>query len=140
MPALYTIDDLRNDIDEYNRMFVWMQKKLPKFVRTTRLTSEKGDKSLFISNTQENLRIADRRDGQALEDYYQNLKLQGNIYDFWSPRGVKKIEQLDGQMNLLGEIPSLANYIYPYYCIRDDRASWWHYSTYYKGVKQIVYG
>jgi len=122
-------------------MFTWMQKKLPKFVKTARLNyQERGDKALFVSNGQENLRIRDRLEGRALADYYQNLKLEGNVYDFWSPRDVKKMEQLEGQFNFLGELPTLANYVYPYYCLQDDRASGWHYSTDYKGVKQILYG
>jgi hypothetical protein len=31
--------------------------------------------------------------------------LEGNIYDFWSPRDVRKMEQLEGQLNIVGEIP-----------------------------------
>jgi hypothetical protein len=140
MPQNYGVNELRDDIDDYSRMFVWIQKKLPKFLRTKRIRNvEKGDKSIFVSNAQENLRLRDRREGQPLHDYYQELKLEGNIYDFWSPRDVK-MEQLDGQMNLLGELPNSANYVYPYYSLRDERASGWHYSTDYKGVKQIIYG
>jgi hypothetical protein len=50
---------------------------------------EKGDRAIFVSNVQENLSIRDRIEGQALENYYQGLKLEGNIYDFWSPRDAK---------------------------------------------------
>ena len=32
IPANYTTDDMRDDIDDYSRMFTWLQKKLPKFV------------------------------------------------------------------------------------------------------------
>jgi hypothetical protein len=140
MPADYKMENLLDDIAEYRRMVAWMQKKLPKFVRTSNLNyTEKGDKSIFISNAQENLRIADRREGEPLVEYYSRLKLEGNIYDFWSPRGVEKMEKLNGQMSLLGEIPALADYAYPYYCLRDKRVSGWHYYSNYKGVKQILY-
>jgi hypothetical protein len=66
MPANYGVNELRDDIDDYSLMFTWMQKKLPKFVRTTRINNqEKGDKSIFVSNTQENLRIKDGRERQC---------------------------------------------------------------------------
>jgi hypothetical protein len=51
IPAEYIADDLRDDIDDYNRMFTWMQKKLTKIVRTAQFNlEEKGDKSIFVSN------------------------------------------------------------------------------------------
>jgi hypothetical protein len=137
----YSADDLRDDIDEYNRMFTWMQNKLSNFVRTARFNlEEKGDRSLFVSNSQENLRVRDRQARQDLLAYYREIKLEGNIYEFWSPRDVKKIEQFEGQLNLAGELPSLGNYVYPYYCMHDSRSAGWTHTTDYKGIKQILYG
>jgi hypothetical protein len=134
IPPGYTADNLRDDITDYSRMHTWLQKKIPKYVRTERLNyEEKGSCTLFVSNRQNRLRIRDRRQGQTLREYYDEIKLEGNIYDFWSPRDLKKIEQLTGQLNLLGELPSLANFVYPYYVFRDIRNSAWHYSTDYKG-------
>lgn len=64
MPENYGVNELRDDIDEYSRMFTWLHKKLPKFVRTTSINQlKKGDKSAFVSNSQEDLRIRDRQDG-----------------------------------------------------------------------------
>jgi hypothetical protein len=115
MPADFTSDMLRDDIDEYMRMHTWMQKKLPKYVRTSGINcEEKGDRSASVCNYQNRTRIKDRVENQDLRDYYRDLKLEGNIYQFWSPRDLRKIEQLDSQLNLLGELPSLMNYIYPY--------------------------
>jgi hypothetical protein len=122
-------------------MFAWMQKKLPKFIRTAKIGyTEKGTRALFVSNAQENLRTADLRAGEQLAEYYARLKLEGNVYSFWSPRGLKKLEQLYGQLSLIEELPSLANYAYPYYCQRDERNAEWHYETNYKGVGHITYG
>jgi hypothetical protein len=56
MPQNYTAEDLHDDADNYMRMFTWMQKKLPKFVKTAAINyQEKGDRAIFISNAQENL-------------------------------------------------------------------------------------
>jgi hypothetical protein len=141
IPENYNSDSLRDDIDDYSRMHTWLQKKIPKYVRTGRLDYDgRGERSLLVSNNQNRIKIRDRRQGQTLRDYYSELKLEGNIYEFWSSRDLKKLEQLEGQMNLLGELPSLANYVYPYYVLRDERSSGWSYTTDYKGIKQIIYG
>jgi hypothetical protein len=67
MPQNYTGEDLHNDVDDYMRMFTWIQKKLPKFVKTAAINyQEKGDRAILVSNAQENLRIRDRQGGQAL--------------------------------------------------------------------------
>jgi hypothetical protein len=77
MPVNYT-SDLH---DDYSRMHTWLQKKIPKYVRTARLNyEEKGDKSLFVSNNQNRVKMKDRK-GQNLKEYYAELKLEGNIYD-----------------------------------------------------------
>jgi hypothetical protein len=53
IPAEYTSDDLRDDINDYSRMMTWLQKKIPKYVKTERLNyKEKGDRSIFVSNFQ----------------------------------------------------------------------------------------
>jgi hypothetical protein len=133
MPPGYTADNLRDDITDYSRMMTWLQKKIPKYVRTERLNYlEKGGNTLFVSNRQNRLRLRDRQQGQTLREYYDEIRLEGNIYDFWSCRDLKKIDQLNGQLNLLGELPSLANFVYPYYVLRDVRNGAWHYSTDYK--------
>jgi hypothetical protein len=76
MPADFTSDMLRDDIDEYKWMHIWMQKKLPKYVRTIRINcEEKGDRSAFVCNHQNRTRIKDRVENQDLRDYYRDLKL-----------------------------------------------------------------
>jgi hypothetical protein len=127
MPEDYTADDLRDDVDEYNRMFSWMQKKVPKFVCTAWINYEdKGDRSVFVSNAQENARIIDRHADEPLPHYYSRLKITG------------KIEELNRALILVGEQPSLANYIYPMYCSRDIRTAGWNYNTDWKGIRQIL--
>lgn len=140
IPPDYNVDGLRDDIDDYNRMMTWLQKKVPKFVCTNQIAYEaKGDRSIFISNSQENAKIIDRRAGEALSAYYQRMKIEGNIHEFWSQRSLKNIEELNGILMLAGELPSLENYMYPIYCGRDVRAAGWHYNADWKGIQQILY-
>lgn len=140
MPANYTIVDLQDDIREFNYMHAWMQQKLPKFVNTTRINYESpGEKSLLMCNNEETLRYIDRNPGEELNAYYTRLKLSGDINDFWSQRNLKKPDMLHGQMNLLGEVPSVPNYRYPNYICRDIQLAGWKYDTSWKGVEQILY-
>jgi hypothetical protein len=77
IPADYTSDMLRDNVDEYMRMHTWMQKKLPKYVRTARINyEEKGEHSILVSNNQNRTRINDQQEGQDLRDYYQSLKTE----------------------------------------------------------------
>lgn len=76
---------LRDDVYEYMRMHTWMQKLLPKYVRTAPLNYEEtGDHSILVSNLQNGLCIKDRAEEQDLTEYYRDLKLEGNVYEFWS--------------------------------------------------------
>lgn len=140
MPANYTLVDLQDDIKEFNYMHAWMQQKLPKFVSTTRINYEApGSKSLLMCNGEEDLRYIDRTQNEELNLYYTRLKLSGDINDFWSQRNLKKPDMLHGQMNLLGEVPSVVNYRYPSYICRDIQLAGWKYDTSWKGVEQILY-
>jgi hypothetical protein len=141
MPDNYDIPQYRHDIREYIAMVAWLQHKVPKYVRIGEINYEgSGDASLFVSNLQEDLKMVDRQDGQPLEQYYRTIHLEGDIYEFWSSRRLKKIEQLEGQLNLIGELPVLAYFVNPYYVLRDRAARSCTFSTDYLGVEQILYG
>lgn len=141
MPAAYDLDALQRDVNEMNRMMAWMQQKLPKFVTTERLDfKRRGEKSILISNAEGELRYPDLPAGMQLNDYYNTLQLQGNITDFWSTRGLQKVDQLDGCMILEGEIPSVQNFVFPTYILRHSGIAGWKYDVSYNGVQQILYG
>ncbi|KAK7868953.1 hypothetical protein R5R35_002587 [Gryllus longicercus] len=141
MPAGYEENALRFDINQYNAMMQWLQKKLPKFVRTSRLNpGEKGGSlSQMMTNAQETMRMPNRRIGEDLGDYYQRLMPEGNIFDFWSARTLDATQIVEGQMGLYCELPNIANFVYPTYGGRIKNYSTWHYNTDWLGTIQILY-
>lgn len=72
-----------------------------------------------VNNKMATLRLADRRLGEALQDYYHRLKLERNVSEFENLAMLDQSEQMLASLALLGELPSTSQSMYPVYANRD---------------------
>lgn len=141
IPIGFTLDDLQVDVNHLNTMMTWMQGKMEKFVSVGVFNyTRKGEVSMLMSNGEDNLRFPDRNHGEALVEYYNRLNLEGNIQDYWACEHMTKSEELIGQLGLLGEVPSIVNYIYPDYILHDSALGGFSFNSTYTGIQELLYG
>lgn len=91
-------------------MLTWYQKHWPKYITGPISNERTGQKSLFVCNNMETIRVKDRLQGERLLQYYRRKPLiEGDITSFWSLRHIRPGELSEGIMNLTGELPAYTN-------------------------------
>ncbi|CAH2108764.1 unnamed protein product [Euphydryas editha] len=123
IPANHTMDDLRDDIALLGPYINKLQKHIPKMVDGTIDFKSSGKISSFVCNKMGNLRIPPRELGENLQDYYRRAYPVGNIREFHSYAKLTAAERLEGQINLLGELPRFENLVYPFYTMHVHRTA-----------------
>lgn len=98
-----------------------------------------GSLSSFVCNKMSNLRVPDREAGEQLQDYYRRAYPMGNIKEFYAYAKLPAAERLEGQINLLGEIPRFDNLVYPAYVMRTEHVCAYQLQNDYKAIAQILY-
>lgn len=81
-----------------------------------------GRLSIFLSNELENLKCPNKNAGERLDDYYDRCIVEGNVVHYTSAIKLTPAERLEGQINLLGEQPSVINLMRPLYLARDGQS------------------
>lgn len=139
MPANHGIDNLRDDIALLSPYLNKLQKHIPKMVDGTIDFKSSGKLSSFLCNKMENLRVPNREVREQLQDYYRRAYPTGNIREFFSYAKLSAAERLEGQINLLGELPRFENLIHPTYSMRTEYVCKYQLQTDYKAIAQILY-
>lgn len=88
-----------------------LQKHVPKMVSGVIDFKSDGQKSCFVSNDIEDLRVRFRAIDQPFAEYYRNYLPEGNVMDYCSFIKLTAAEQFDGQTILLGERLAAENYV-----------------------------
>lgn len=141
IPADYDfLDDLRNDATAVVAWQTRLQKCLPKLVGTSVDVKSSGKPSSLIANEMETLRCQPRGVGEGLQDYYLRCLPMGNVRSYYAPFKLTAADKLDGQCNLLGEVPSYENMLRPVYVQRDENICPYYMRSDYKGAHSVKYG
>jgi hypothetical protein len=140
IPANYDLQEgLRNDILVLAPYMAQLQKHVPKMIRGAIDYKSAGKISAFIANEMETLVTPPRNAGEDLAAYYRRCIPVGNIYNYFSPVKLTAADRLEGQITLLGEQPTMENYMRPLYTFRDENVCSYEMASDYKGVAQIMY-
>ncbi|XP_026474001.1 uncharacterized protein LOC113377792 [Ctenocephalides felis] len=140
IPADYNFEEgLRNDIMLILPYLNRLKKHAPKMVGGPLDAKMVGRNSLLLSNEMENLKCPDRNAGEDLDAYYDRCIIEGNITKYTSDCKLTAAEKIDGQINLLGEQPTLQNLMKPIYILRDSDAHAYYLPADFKSVCQIDY-
>lgn len=139
IPANHTTEDLRDEIALLSPYLNKLQKHVPKMVDGTIDFKSSGKLSSFICNRMSDLRVPPREVGEQLQDYYRRAYPMGNIKEFYSYAKLPAAERLEGQINLLGELPRFENLVYPLYTMRTEHVCKYQLQTDYKAIAQILY-
>lgn len=139
MPADYDVTSLRDNIALLSPYLNKLQKHIPKMVDGTIDFKSSGKYSAFICNKMSDLRVPHRDPGEQLQDYYRRCYPLGNIKEFYSYAKLPAAERLEGQVNLLGELPRFDNLVYPTYVMSTEHVCKYQLQTDYKAIAQILY-
>lgn len=139
MPPNYTTDNLRDDIALLSPYLNKLQKHVPKMVGGTIDFKNTGKLSSFVCNNMSGLHNPPRRRDEALDAYYRRAYPQGNIRNYSSFVKLTAADRLEGQLNLLGEMPSFESFVHPIYSLRCDTICRYEYHSDYKAMAQIMY-
>lgn len=139
MPLNYTTDHLREDIALLSPYLSKLQKHVPKMVGGTIDFKSVGKLSSFVCNKMSGLHIPSRLPAEALDVYYRRAYPRGNIHDYSCFAKLTAADRLEGQLNLLGELPTFGNYIHPVYSIRSETICRYEYHSDYQAMAQIMY-
>lgn len=139
IPADHDHTSLRDDIALLSPYLNKLQKNIPKMVDGTIDFKSSGKLSSFVCNKMSDLRAPPREINENLQDYYRRAYPLGNIREFYSYAKLPAADRLEGQINLLGEIPKFENLIYPTYAVRMDNICKYQLQTDYKAIAQILY-
>ncbi|CAB3259280.1 unnamed protein product [Arctia plantaginis] len=121
IPADHDFENgLRTDIMMILPYLSRLQKHAPKMVGGPLENKTIGKASMLLSNELETLRCPDRHMNEPLNDYYQRCILEGNITEYSCLGKLSAADRIEGQVNLLGEQPSLLNLMRPIYLLRDN--------------------
>lgn len=140
IPEDYNFEEgLRNDIMIIMPYLSRLQKHAPKMVGGPLDNKPTGNNSLLLSSEMENLKCPDLRAGEPLDDYYDRCIIEGNITRYTSDHKLTAAEKIEGQINLLGEQPTLQNLMKPIYSLRDGDSHGYYLPADFKSVCQIAY-
>ncbi|KOB65983.1 Uncharacterized protein OBRU01_21972 [Operophtera brumata] len=140
MPAVYNfVDDLHRDFQIVVPFLLQLQKLVPKLAGGALKQKTIGHNSIFLSNEMENLRCPDRNGGENLNDYYNRCIPQGDVKYYSSLHKLNAAESLEGQVNLLGEVPTEVNMLRPLYGLRDETIHPYVMTSHYKSVCHLMY-
>lgn len=123
MPENYGRPEFMVELHLLNPFISTLQTHAPKLAGQKIDFDNEGRISQFVSNEMGDLRVPDREldaDGniEEMKAYLARLPYEGDIFHYMSKARLKSTDQILGQMNLLGELPPLANYIFPMYVHR----------------------
>ncbi|KAK4887512.1 hypothetical protein RN001_003783 [Aquatica leii] len=83
IPVDYGLNELNDDVAECHAKLTYLAKKAPKYYTSAVSFEPEGSKAMLTCNVQNGLRVIDRRQGEALGDYYTRLKLEGDIDEYY---------------------------------------------------------
>lgn len=116
-----------------------LNKKAPKYFTKPVNFDPDGSRTMLISNKQCSLRVLDRNQGEDLVAYYQRCNTKGDIREHHNLVRVTTGEQLDGNLLLLGELPTAYDLQFPVYINRDERVAIETSSLGYRAALNIKY-
>lgn len=139
IPQDHDTEALRDDIALLGPYINKLQKHVPKMVDGTIDFKSTGKLSAFVCNKMSTLRAPPRQMNENLQDYYRRAYPTGNIKEYHSYVKLTAAERVEGQINLLGEIPRYDSLLYPFYVLRVEQACKYQLQTDYKAIAQIMY-
>lgn len=116
-----------------------LQEKIPKLVSGAIDLSTTGHDSLFASNEMTNLRRTGRHPGEPLPQYYLRCLPDGNIKTYFIYKDIPPSQCTEGQLNPLGEMPEVENYMELLYSLRHGHNADYKLTTDYLGLSQLYY-
>ncbi|XP_044746580.1 uncharacterized protein LOC123308102 [Coccinella septempunctata] len=121
MPEDYGLNEFNDDLQHMHAKINYLARKVPKYFTGAVNFDSDGTKAMLVCNAQDTLRLPDRGAHEPLNEYYARLRPTGDIDEYYNLEGLTSVEQIDGCLSLLGEVPTTPALEYPIFFTRNSR-------------------